>query len=110
MKTAIAPSAHLAPSGPWWRQLNRYHWFVFMVASLAWLFDCLDQQIFILARNSVITALSAMGTDPVLIKRAGTNATALFVAGLGVVAGFIFLFLVLGCVSCLSVLLLVSFF
>src|SRR2546423_8989948 len=81
MKTAIAPSAHLAPSGPWWRQLNRYHWFVFMVASLAWLFDCLDQQIFILARNSAITALSATGTDPVLIKKAGTNATAIFVAG-----------------------------
>src|SRR5256886_434721 len=81
MKTAIAPAAYLAPSGPWWRQLNRYHWFVFMVASLAWLFDCLDQQIFILARNSAITALSATGTDPVLIKKAGTNATAIFVAG-----------------------------
>src|SRR5882672_8889103 len=76
---AVAPAAE--PGGPWWRQLNRYHWFVFAVASLAWLFDCLDQQLFILARNSAITALSPLGTDPALIKKAGGNATAIFVAG-----------------------------
>ena len=70
-----------AASQPWWKQLNRYHWFVFSMAALAWLFDCLDQQIFILARNSAITALSPAGTDPALIKAAGTNATAIFVAG-----------------------------
>ena len=69
------------PSGPWWRQLNRYHWFVFAMASLAWMFDCLDQQLFILARNSAIAALSPKGTDPALIKAAGANATAIFVAG-----------------------------
>ena len=33
---------------PWYRQLNRYHWFVFVVAALGWLFDCFDQQIFTL--------------------------------------------------------------
>jgi hypothetical protein len=31
---------------PWWRQLTGYHWFVFIVASAAWFFDCLDQRIF----------------------------------------------------------------
>jgi hypothetical protein len=30
----------------WWHGLTSYHWFVFIAASLAWLFDCLDQQIF----------------------------------------------------------------
>src|SRR5436305_15133711 len=82
--SAIAPEVTSSvPSfcGPWWRQLNRYHWFVFMVAALAWLFDCLDQQLFILARNSAITALSPLGTDPALIKKAGGNATAIFIAG-----------------------------
>src|SRR5438477_10404983 len=74
-------STNPVDSGPWWRQLNRYHWFVFLVASLAWMFDCLDQQIFILARNSAITALSPVGTDPVVLKKLGTNATAIFVAG-----------------------------
>src|SRR5580765_1280605 len=78
--TEISSSARQI-STPWWRQLNRYHWFVFLVASLAWLFDCLDQQLFILARNSAITALSPLGTDPALLKKLGGNATAIFVAG-----------------------------
>jgi MFS family permease len=83
MKTDSTVTGTTVPvtTQPWWRQLNRYHWFVFMVASLAWLFDCLDQQLFILARNSAITALSPAGTDPSLIKKAGSNATAIFVAG-----------------------------
>ncbi len=63
---------------PWWRQLNRTHWFVFVVASLAWLFDCLDQQIFLLARNPAMQALLPAGADT---AQAGATATAIFVAG-----------------------------
>src|SRR6266536_6101269 len=80
-ETITAAAGLQPPSGPWWRQLNRYHWFVFLVATLAWLFDCLDQQLFILARNSAITALSPLGTDPAMIKKAAGNTTAIFVAG-----------------------------
>ncbi len=69
-----SPSA----SGPWWRHLDRYHWFVFAMASLAWLFDCLDQQLFILARNFAMESLLPPGTDP---GKYGTYATAIFVAG-----------------------------
>ena len=39
---------------PWWRSFNRTHWFVFAVASLAWLFDCLDQQLFNLSRDGAV--------------------------------------------------------
>ena len=47
-----------APSAtPWWRLLNRHHWFVFSVASLAWFFDCLDQQFFNLARDAAMEQL-----------------------------------------------------
>ena len=42
---------------PWWRSLNRGHWFVFSIASLAWLFDCLDAQFFNLARDAAMDAL-----------------------------------------------------
>jgi MFS family permease len=42
------------PSQPWWRTFNRGHWQVFLIASLAWLFDCLDQQIFNLARDGAV--------------------------------------------------------
>jgi MFS family permease len=64
--------------GPWWRGLSRYHWFVFLVASLAWLFDCLDQQLFLLARNGAMEALLPPGMDP---KVYGGYATSIFVAG-----------------------------
>lgn len=65
-------------SRPWYKQLTRYHWFVFLVASLAWMFDCLDQQLFILARNSAMETLLPKGWDP---KLYGGYATAIFVAG-----------------------------
>ena len=44
---------------PWWRSFNRYHWNVFIVASLAWLFDCLDQQVFNLSRDGAVEDLLA---------------------------------------------------
>jgi len=65
-------------SGPWWRDLTPYHWFVFSMASLAWLFDCLDQQLFILARNFAMESLLPPGMNP---GTYGTYATAIFVAG-----------------------------
>ena len=45
--------------GPWWRELNRYHWFVLIVASLGWLFDTMDQQLFNIARRPAMRALVA---------------------------------------------------
>src|SRR5436190_16339743 len=71
-------STSLVDSGPWWRHLNRYHWFVFLVATLAWLFDCLDQQLFLLARNGAMKALLPAGADA---KLYGSYATTVFVAG-----------------------------
>jgi MFS family permease len=74
-----SPSAAAADL-PWWKTLNRYHWFVFSMASLAWLFDCLDQQLFIIARNPAISDL-LKGASPEVLKEWGGNATAIFVAG-----------------------------
>ncbi len=42
---------------PWYRGLNRYQWFVFVVAALGWLFDTMDQQLFNLARKPAVTQL-----------------------------------------------------
>ncbi len=62
----------------WWRDLTPYHWFVFGMATLAWLFDCLDQQLFLLGRNGAMKALLPPGSD---LKLYGGYATAIFVAG-----------------------------
>jgi MFS family permease len=66
------------PSLPWWKNLTGYHWFVFIMASMAWIFDCLDQQVFTLARNNAMANLLPPGTDTNLY---GSYATAIFIAG-----------------------------
>jgi len=72
------PSASIGEPIAWWRNLTRYHWFVFAVATLAWMFDCLDQQLFLLGRNGAMKALLPAGADVTLY---GGYATAIFVAG-----------------------------
>jgi MFS family permease len=52
------PSHPSVPTGKtWWSQLGPYQRLVFVVATLAWLFDCLDQQLFNLARSPAMDAL-----------------------------------------------------
>jgi MFS family permease len=41
------------------RELTPYHWFVFIVCCLAWDMDCMDQQLFVLARRPAMTDLVA---------------------------------------------------
>jgi MFS family permease len=60
--TTLASQSPEAPAAPqaWWRTFNRYHWYIFAVASLAWLFDCLDQQVFNLSRDKAVEDLVAV--------------------------------------------------
>jgi hypothetical protein len=51
---------------PWYRELTRYHWFVLLVAALGWMFDCLDQQLFILARPAAMKELVVPQETPEL--------------------------------------------
>jgi MFS family permease len=72
---------------PWWKMLNRYHWFVLIVAALGWLFDTMDQQLFILARPAAMEELipQSSGADAKAVekarKQAGDIATSIFIAG-----------------------------
>src|SRR2546422_44425 len=55
---ALLPNA--APSKSGWgslRQLTGYQWFVFIVACLAWDLDCMDQQLFNVARRPAMRDL-----------------------------------------------------
>ncbi len=71
------PDSHRNATG-WWGQLLPYQRFVFIVATLAWLFDCLDQQLFNLARSPAMADLLEPGQDP---KYYGGLATSIFVIG-----------------------------
>jgi MFS family permease len=74
---------------PWYKQLNSYHWFVLIVASAAWFFDCLDQRLFSLARVPALESLMGKpATDPEL-QAFGKIVTACFLVGWGI-GGLIF--------------------
>jgi MFS family permease len=79
-KPAVVPATPPSPTdGPWWRTLNRYHWFVLIVATLGWMFDCFDQQIFNIFRTPAMRALVAEKD----IIAYGTYATTIFLVGWG---------------------------
>ena len=42
----------------WYRQLNGYEWLVLIVATMAWAFDCLSQQLFNLTRKPAMDDLA----------------------------------------------------
>ena len=58
-ETAAPSDETSSGTGPWWKELNRYHWFVLVVAALGWLFDTMDQQLFNLARVPAMRELLA---------------------------------------------------
>ena len=72
-------------SGPWYKELNRYHWFVLLIAALGWLFDTMDQQLFNLARVPAMKELlpHAVGQPPEkdLVTFYGALATSVFMIG-----------------------------
>lgn len=74
---------------PWWRQLTGYHWFVFLVASAAWFFDCLDQRLFSLARNPALTTLMHLPPSAPEVQAFGKVVTAWFLIGWGL-GGMVF--------------------
>ena len=65
----------------WWRQLTRYHWFVLVVAMLAWLFDTMDQQIFALARMPAVAELKGLDPSEPGVKTGAGVATMIFMIG-----------------------------
>lgn len=67
--------------GPWYRDMTRYHWFVLLVAALGWLFDCLDQQLFTLARPTAMRDLLGVPPGDPMIAEWGGYTTSIFILG-----------------------------
>jgi MFS family permease len=75
-----ASTAVIALQLPWYKELTGYQWFVFIVCCLAWDMDCMDQQLFNLARRPAMQELVAkvQPTDarlPELKEQLQTKAT-----------------------------------
>jgi len=41
----------------WYQGLSKYHWWVLAIAVMAWMFDCMDQRLFVLTRAPAIKEL-----------------------------------------------------
>ena len=84
-ETAAPADDSAKATGPWWKELNRYHWFVLIVAALGWLFDTMDQQLFNLARVPAMRELlaPAPGVSPAQadIDFYGGMSTSIFLLG-----------------------------
>jgi MFS family permease len=77
MTASLTGESH---TGPWWRELSTAHWWVLIAAILGWLFDAMDQRLFILARTPALRDLLPDQAAEHLPTYAGW-ATGLFIAG-----------------------------
>jgi len=78
MSSLKAPPTATPSEGPWYKELTGYHWWVLIVASLGWLFDTMDQRIFVLVRQPAMEALLPAGSD---VKYYSGIATTVFMIG-----------------------------
>jgi MFS family permease len=68
------------PSRPWYRELSGYHWFVLVVCTLGWCFDCFNQQMFALNRKvAVQNLLDVSASDPLVEKYTGLATSILLI-------------------------------
>jgi MFS family permease len=73
----------------WYRELNGYQWFVLIVASLGWMLDCFDQQLFMMARQPAMAELLPEGSTRAQINESASYAVSIFLMGWGI-GGLIF--------------------
>lgn len=72
-----APALQASP----FAEVTGYHWLVFIIAAAGWLFDCMGQRIFILARQPAMQELLGSGATDIQIKNWGAWATAIMMIG-----------------------------
>jgi MFS family permease len=58
-----------------------YHWLVLIIAAAGWLFDCMGQRIFVLAREPAMRELLGSGASDAAVKSWGSTATAVLMVG-----------------------------
>jgi MFS family permease len=68
---------------PWWREVTWYHWLVLILAASGWLFDCMGQRIFVLAREPALRELLGATAPDGAVKYWGGLATMILMIGWG---------------------------
>jgi len=77
-----------AEAAPWYKEVTPYMWVVLIIASLGWIFDIFEGQIFVASMNEAMPSL--LSDDPALSAKAWNNiAFGFFLLG-GMVGGLLF--------------------
>ncbi|MCL2743443.1 MAG: MFS transporter [Planctomycetaceae bacterium] len=82
MSDNSAPTTPPEKQTPWYSEMNKYHWIVFIICSLGWAFDCMDQHLFTAVRTAAIADQMGISdsTSPEVMWYA-TLATSLMMIG-----------------------------
>ena len=78
--TSHTTHANTSPAGLH-EQVTPYHWLVVIIASAGWLFDCMDQRLFILARESALKELLGESGASAVVKQFSGYATTAMILG-----------------------------
>lgn len=80
----------MPPSTPkWYSSVTRYQWLVLIVASLGWVFDAFEGQIYNITRADMLPDLLHVAKDDPLVKQWGERFLGIFLVG-GTLGGWIF--------------------
>ncbi len=79
----------MPPSPKWYSNVTRYQWLVLIVASLGWIFDAFEGQIYNLTRADMLPDLLKVKADDPLVKAWGERFLGIFLIG-GTFGGLLF--------------------
>lgn len=77
----MTQSDHFSKPVSWRTGLTGYHYLVLAVACFGWLFDTMDQWLYVLARQPAITELLGAGATAADVGRVSGNVQAIFILG-----------------------------
>ncbi|MCB1275661.1 MFS transporter [Prosthecobacter sp.] len=78
-----------SPSSKWYSNVTRYQWLVLLVASLGWVFDAFEGQLFNLTRGPMLSEILGVASDSPDVKEWGDVFLGIFLAG-GTLGGLLF--------------------
>ena len=88
-EASIDAPVETEPTGPWYEGVTRYQWLVLLIASLGWVFDVFEGQIFVASMAEAMPSLVAAGTSAGQIALYNNIALGAFLLG-GALGGVVF--------------------
>ncbi len=76
-------------TSPWYRDITRYQWLVLTVASLGWVFDAFEGQLYNITRADMLPDLLEVSAKDPLVKLWGERFLGIFLIG-GTFGGLLF--------------------